>query len=423
MGETHPSSGVVAEIVTTGTEILLGDIVDTNAAWIAQQLRDVGVNLYYKTTVGDNEVRLRGVLEQGIGRSDVIIVTGGLGPTVDDITRQAVANATQRPLRRHDDAMAQLEARFLRFGSKMTENNRQQAFIPEGATLIPNPVGTAPGFIAEAGRCAIVALPGVPSEMKHLMNETVLPWLRARAGGAVIRRRILRTIGIGESTIDSQLDDLERQSNPTVGLAAHLGQADVRIAARADSDAAAERMLDEVEAEVRRRIGDYIYSTTPGETFEAVVCRRLLASGLRIALLETNTGGAIARRLAAATTGESPVVMALVAMDPGMPEAVGRILAQASKPAEEIVRRAAVALREVSGADINIAIIGTTGASEGIYGTHPGETWMAEADRRSTQAARLPVGGTDAFTTVRIGNYALRMIDDGVTELAGPAGR
>ncbi|MGL4647943.1 MAG: CinA family nicotinamide mononucleotide deamidase-related protein, partial [Caldilineaceae bacterium] len=417
MGETHPGSGLVAEIVTTGTEILLGDIVDTNAAWIAQQLREVGVNLYYKSTVGDNEERLRALLEMGIGRSDVIILTGGLGPTVDDITRLAVANATQRPLRLNRDAMEALEARFARFGSKMTENNRQQAYIPEGATMIANPVGTAPGFIAEAGRCAIVALPGVPSEMKHLMNETVLPWLRQRAGGAVIRRRILRTIGIGESTIDSLLDDLERQSNPTVGLAAHTGQADVRIAARAGSPDAAEAMLDATEAEVRRRIGDYIYSTTPGETFEAVVSRRLKQHGLTVALFESNTGGAIARRLAAADAEGAPVVAALVATDPKMPVPLGKILAQSAKPAEEVVRRAAAALRDVTGASINIAIIGTTGESEGIYGTQPGETWMAEADRRSTQAARLPVGGTDAFTTIRIGNYALRMIDDGITEL------
>ncbi len=418
MGETHPGSGIVAEIVTTGTELLLGDIIDTNAAWIAQQLREVGVNLYYKSTVGDNEERLRGLLELGIARSDVIILTGGLGPTVDDITRQAVANATKRPLRKHDEAMAQLEARFERFGSKMTENNRQQAYIPEGSTLIPNPVGTAPGFIAEAGRCAIVALPGVPSEMKHLMHETVLPWLRTRAGAAIIRRRILRTIGIGESTIDSLLDDLMRQSNPTVGLAAHTGQCDVRIAARADTPAVAERMLDAVEADIRHRIGDYIYSTTPGETFEAVVARRLRENNLSFALLETNTGGAIARRFAAADREGAPVITALVAMDPKMPAPIGAILAQSTRPAEDVVRRAAAALRSYSKADIAIAIIGTTGESEGIYGTHAGETWMAEADGRSTQAARLPMGGTDDFTTVRIGNYALRMIDDGISELA-----
>jgi nicotinamide-nucleotide amidase len=167
-----------AEIVTSGTEILLGDIVDTNAAWIAQQLREAGVNLFYKTTVGDNEPRLRGVIELGMARSDVIIVTGGLGPTVDDITRDAIANATGCPLELHEGALATLQARFARFGATMTDNNRQQALIPHGAILIENPVGTAPGFIVETERCAVIALPGVPREMKQLMADTVLPYLR-----------------------------------------------------------------------------------------------------------------------------------------------------------------------------------------------------------------------------------------------------
>ena len=200
---------IIAEIVTTGTEILLGDIVDTNAAWIAQQLREAGVNLYYKTTVGDNEPRVRGVIEQSMARCDAIIVTGGLGPTVDDITRQAIANATGRTLVLHEGALATLKQRFERFGAQLTENNIQQAYVPQDSILIENPIGTAPGFIVETERCAVIALPGVPREMKRLMADTVLPYLRRKAGeSGIIRRRILRTIGIGESTIDVILDDL-----------------------------------------------------------------------------------------------------------------------------------------------------------------------------------------------------------------------
>ncbi len=246
------TQGLTTEIVTTGTEILLGDIVDTNAAWIAQQLREAGVNLYYKTTVGDNEARVRGVIELGMTRSNAIIVTGGLGPTVDDITRQAIAAATGRELILHEGALATLQARFARFGVQMTANNRQQALIPAGALLIENPVGTAPGFIVETERCAVIAVPGVPREMKHLMTESVLPYLRARAGGTgVIRRRILRTFGIGESTIDHLLGELMHGANPTVGLAAHTGQCDIRIAARAATSAETEALLDVIEAEIR----------------------------------------------------------------------------------------------------------------------------------------------------------------------------
>ncbi len=416
-GEAQPQSGLIAEIVTTGTEILLGEIVDTNAAWIAQQLREAGVNLFYKTTVGDNLERIKGVIEAGVQRSDVIIVTGGLGPTVDDVTRHAIAEATKAPLQMNAAALAQLEERFKRFGSQMTENNKQQALIPQGATVIENPVGTAPGFIVDTGRCSVISLPGVPREMKQLMNDTVLPLLRKRAGGAIIRRRVLRTMGIGESTIDSLVDDLMRMSNPTVGLAAHMGQADVRIAARAESAQIAEAMLDTLEAEVRSRLGRYIYSTTPEERYETVVARRLHEHGFTVALLETNSDGQIAQRLSSALPGFDPVRRQLTAADADLPEALRAVLAQGARPAEEIVRRLADVLLRVSGADINVVILGTTGADEGVYGVHAGESWLAEADPEATHAARLPYGGTEEFTVVRIGNYALRMIDDAVTAL------
>ncbi len=416
-GEAQPQSGLIAEIVTTGTEILLGEIVDTNAAWIAQQLREAGENIYYKTTVGDNLARIRGVIEAGLQRSDVIIVTGGLGPTVDDVTRHAIAEATKRPLQMNPAALAQLEERFKRFGSKMTDNNKQQALIPEGATVIENPVGTAPGFIVDTGRCSVISLPGVPREMKQLMNDTVLPLLRARAGGAIIRRRVLRTMGIGESTIDSLVDDLMRMSNPTMGLAAHMGQADIRIAARAESAPVAEAMLDKLEADVRGRLGRYIYSTIPEERYETVVAQRLLAHGFTVGLLETNSAGQIGQRLASALAGFDPVHRLLLADDANLPEALAGILRRPAQPAEEIVRQSADALLRLSGADINVVILGTTGADEGIYATKAGETWLAEADKESTHAARLPYGGTEEFTIVRIGNYALRMIDDAITAL------
>lgn len=423
MGEATPPSGLIAEIVTTGTEILLGDIVDTNAAWIAQQLREVGVNLYYKTTVGDNEERLRGVLLQSMARCDVIVVTGGLGPTVDDITRQAIANATQRRLVLDAGALEQLKDRFVRFHTKMTENNTQQAHIPEGATLIENPVGTAPGFAVDTGRCTVIALPGVPREMKRMMTDSVLPWLRAKAGGAVIRRRILRTMGIGESTIDSLLDDLMRQPNPTVGLAAHMGQADVRIAARAESAAAAEKALDAIEAEIRTRIGAYIYSTTPDEKYETYLVRRLQEHGFSVGLLETNTRGLVAERLSSALPDYNPVRRSLVSSSPHVPEVLGSTLVLAPIPAEGAVRAAAQALARMSDATVNVAAIGSTGEGEGIYGATAGETWLALCGPEGTQAARLPYGGTEEFTVARIGNFVMRMIDDAVDGLLKEVGK
>lgn len=395
-----------AEIVTSGTEILLGDIVDTNAAWIAQQLREAGVNLYYKTTVGDNEPRLRGVIEMGMTRSDVIIVTGGLGPTVDDVTRDAIANATGCPLELHAGALATLQARFARFGAAMTENNRKQALIPRGAILIENPVGTAPGFIVETEHCAVIALPGVPREMKQLMTDSVLPYLRARLGShAVIRRRILRTFGIGESLIDARLGEMLRRSNPTVGLAAQTGQCDIRIAARAEDAATAEAMLDAIEAEVRRAVGEFIYSTTPGESYESVLVRRLQAAGVTLALLETNTRGALAARLAAAAPDANLLLKQVVIDIDALPTLLGVTLDAAEHQA--LAGHAAHWLRTISGATLGVALVGTSGADEGVFGLKAGATWLALDDGVQPTASCIPFGGQDDYTHVRIGNQTL----------------
>ncbi len=402
---------LTAEIVTSGTEILLGDIVDTNAAWIAQQLREVGVNLYYKTTVGDNEPRLRGVIELGMTRSQVIIITGGLGPTVDDITRQAIANATGCPLRLHEGALTTLKERFARFGATMTDNNRQQALIPEGAILIENPVGTAPGFIVEGQLATVIALPGVPREMKRLMTDTVLPYLRRRMGKeAVIRRRILRTFGIGESKIDDLLDALMHAANPTVGLAAKTGQVDIRIAARADDAPTAETMLDGVEMQVRALVGQYIYSTTPDEAYETVLARRLAELNMTVAVLETNTLGVIAARLVAALPEHNPLAGSVLAATATLPTALADLTAPDTLSAanrQQLAAEAAEWVRTRLPATLGIAVVGTAGADEGVFGKHNGESWLGMSDGSQTMTQLIPFGGQDEYTHVRISNQVL----------------
>jgi nicotinamide-nucleotide amidase len=346
-------------------------------------------------------------------RSDVIICSGGLGPTVDDVTRQAIANATGRLLFLHDDALATLKARFARFGVQMTENNVQQAYIPEGAILIPNPVGTAPGFIVETERCAIIALPGVPREMKHLMNETVLPYLRSRAGNVgVIRRRVLRTIGVGESMIDAMLGELMHGANPTIGLAAHTAQVDVRITARASTPDSVEAMLDDFEAEVRSRIGQYVYSTTPGEGYESVVVRGLLLASATVALLETSTRGALAQRMATAVPDFNPVVARWVADVDPLPAALAQKFEPSPAPiySETLAAECAELLRQQTQATYGIVLLGTSGENEGVYGQQSGETWIALAGPEQVLPMRCPFGGQDEYTIVRIGNQALGML-------------
>ncbi len=288
-----------AELVMIGSELLLGEIVDTNANRLSKMLRDIGLDLYYKTTVGDNEQRITEVLNLALDRSDVVITSGGLGPTVDDITRQAVANATGRPLVYSTKLERQIAARFRSFGREMADNNKRQAYIPDGAIPLRNPVGTAPCFLADdtQGRGFIVSLPGVPRELDYMMTHSVIPLLVERMGGAqLIKARILRTCAVGESDIDRAIGDLMTMRNPTVGLAAHPGQTDVRITAKAETEAEANEMIAPVEAELRERLGVAVYGVEK-ETVAEVVGRLLDEKGLKLAVLDTLTGGQVAREI------------------------------------------------------------------------------------------------------------------------------
>jgi competence/damage-inducible protein CinA-like protein len=287
-----------AEIITIGTEILLGEIIDTNAPYIARALRDAGVDLFHKTSVGDNPQRIAQAIKESLERCDIVITTGGLGPTVDDPTREAVALAVGVETEYRPELWDQIQARFRRYNRQPTENNRRQAFIPKGATAVENPVGTAPAFIVELGERAILSLPGVPREMEFLMMNAVIPYLRQRYHlRSVIISRLVHTASVGESQIDDLIGDLELLSNPTVGLAAHTGQVDIRITAKADSDSAAEGMIQQVEEQLRERLGDWIFGVDQ-ETLERVALRALAERSWKLVVLEAGLGGELVRRLA-----------------------------------------------------------------------------------------------------------------------------
>jgi competence/damage-inducible protein CinA-like protein len=370
-----------AEIISIGTELLLGEIVDTNAAWLAQQLAAAGVDVYFRTTVGDNAGRIAEVVNLALGRADVVITTGGLGPTVDDVTREGIAQATGHELVLDATLLEQIRARFGKWNTRMSENNVRQAYIPRGAIPVENPVGTAPAFIVERDGHFVFTLPGVPREMKYLTETRVLPWLRARTGGAqVILSKTLRTAAIGESLIDSRIADLETSSNPTVGLAAHPGQTDVRITAKAPTRAEAEQMIREMEAQVRVRLGDWIYGEGV-ETLEQVVARQLAARNWRVALAESNTRGMIAERLRA--TPEGTRILANVAL-----------LDDVYTIGEETARTLAEQTRGESGADIALAVVSTLEETHDMYGENTGQTAMAVATAVGTTTRLYTVGGT-----------------------------
>lgn len=403
-----------AEIVTTGTELLLGEIVDTNSTYIARRLLEIGLNLYYKTSVGDNEERAAQVLRQALARSDVVITTGGLGPTVDDVTRQAVALATGRQLVFVPELWEQICARFARWSRQPTENNRRQAYMPDGAIPIENPVGTAPCFIVESPDGIVISLPGVPREMEYLMVRNVIPYLREKLGlTEIIKAKTLRTAGIGESSIDHLIGDLMTASNPTVGLAAHAGQTDVRIAAKAQSEAEADRLIGEMESRVRERLGRHIYGEGK-ELLEEALVKRLRERGLTLAVLETNSRGSVAQRLANVSGSKEVFVGGLVALEE---ETLARSLGVARSSIErhsfispQVAQEAARRVAETHHTSLGLALLGSSGEGEDVYGRESGQTWAALVGLEEPVARRFTVGGSSRLSQIWVSTRALELV-------------
>jgi nicotinamide-nucleotide amidase len=288
----------VAEIIAIGTELLLGELQDTNTSYLARSLREVGIDLYRTTIIGDNPERIAQVIREGMDRADIILTTGGLGPTIDDPTRLAVALAVGVQTEFRPELWEQIQERFKRYGRIATDNNQRQAYIPQGSIPIENPVGTAPGFIVENGNSIIASMPGVPREMEYLLDNTILPYLKNKFTlQGTIKAFVLHTAGVGESQVDEWISDLEESRNPTVGLLAHPGQVDIRVTAKADSVAEADRMISEMVETIRERLGEHIYGSG-GEKLEEVFSRQLQQHGWKIGAVECGLDGLLISRLA-----------------------------------------------------------------------------------------------------------------------------
>ena len=341
---------ISAEIVSIGTEILLGEITDTNSVHIARTLRDIGISIYFMTSVGDNEDRITRVIRQALSHADVVITTGGLGPTVDDMTRQGVANATNRTLVFHQDLLDEIAARFAGFRSNMTDNNRRQAYLPEDALLIENPVGTAPCFLVEHEGKIIISLPGVPREMKFLLAERIVPLLKERYQLGVIKAFNLQTAGIGESALDDLIgDELLQSSNPSLGLAAHSGVIDIRITAKADDETAADSMISAFAERVRERAGSYIFGEE-GATIEGALVESLESMSGLLAISETGIGDAISQRVRSAPNADNILTYLESHASPAE-------LANDSLELKELAAEIAQQIATENGAMIGIAVI------------------------------------------------------------------
>jgi nicotinamide-nucleotide amidase len=370
-----------AEILSVGTEILLGEILDTNSQYIAARLPALGIDLYYKHTVGDNLGRLTEVLGRAWERADIVFTTGGLGPTEDDLTREAIAAVLGEDVAVDPDLEAWVRAFFARRNAPMPERNLKQAWLIPSARAIPNPRGTAPGWWVERDGKSIVAMPGPPAEMTRMWDAEVEPQLRRRPTGVVLIARTLKTSGIGEGSVDEMLSPLLKTTNPSIGVYARADGIHVRIAAKAHDKAEALEMIEPVEEEVRRILGPAVWGTDD-DTFESMVGRLLLDRGLTLAVMESCTGGLLAdvitnvpgssRYFRGGVVAYATDIKVAMGVDPSVIEEHGVISAETAAAMAEAAR-----LR--LGADVGIGITGVAGPDP-QEGAAVGQVHVAVAD-------------------------------------------
>ncbi len=288
---------MVVELISVGTELLLGNIVNTNAAYLAEQCANCGLSCFYQTVVGDNEERLQETVKQGLKRSDILILTGGLGPTDDDLTKEVVAKAMKKKLVEDSKARDMIQTYFENRGLEITENNWKQAMVPEGAQVLYNHNGTAPGLIVESGEKCAILLPGPPNEMKPMFEEYVADYLKSKNPEVIVSTTV-KLCGIGESKVADMIRDiLENQSNPTVAPYAKTGEVHLRVTAKAADTKAANKLIKPVVKQLKTRLAEYIYTTDENTTLEKAVVDLLVANNLTVSTVESCTGGMVAARL------------------------------------------------------------------------------------------------------------------------------
>ena len=380
-----------AEIVTVGTEMLLGDLVDTNTAWISQRLAELGVPIYRHTTVGDNPERIVEALREASSRSTLVITTGGLGPTSDDLTNACLSTLTGREMVEYPEAREHVDEMFKRFGRNPTENNYKQALFPRETELIPNPVGTAMGALVEWEGMLFATLPGVPVEMKSMFGETLEPLIRARSDGSIVSKT-LHFAGIGESALAEKVQDFLDANDPTVAPLAGQGRVRLRITTRANTEEEAQAKIAPVEKEVIARLDDYFFGEDD-ETLEGAVARLLKNKGATLALAESCTGGLLAKRLTDMPGSSAYFTEGLVTYSNeakerllGVPHA---LLLEHGAVSEPVARAMAEGAREVSGADYGLSVTGVAGPDGGTEEKPVGLVFVGISDAEDTFAQKV----------------------------------
>lgn len=387
---------MTAEILCVGTELLLGDIVNTNAAYIARELARIGIDLYHQTVVGDNPERLKRALNEAFDRADLVITTGGLGPTFDDVTKETVAAYFGKKMVRNQEAMDRIAGYYEKRGIELTDNTKKQADLPEGCIAFQNNHGTAPGLAIEGKGKIVIMLPGPPSEMIPMFDNSAVPYLLKYSGKTIVSSTV-HFFGIGESLLESRMHEyMLAHSNPSVAPYAKDGEVQVRVTASAHTEEEAEAMIQPVVAEICRDYGKYLYGVDIG-TMQNALVQELRKKGLTIAVAEGCSGGNVVKRITEVPGSDKVLEMGVVTNTARAREKLAGVKAEHMQQygvySEETAREMAEGIRRISGADIGIAITGRTGLESDTVGDELGLVYVAVDSEAYHHVTKVDLAG------------------------------
>jgi len=401
-----------AEIIAVGTELLLGQIPNTNAQIISNALQEIGIDVYFHTCVGDNQERLLDILETGFKRSDIIILTGGLGPTKDDLTKETVADYLKLPLIMDKNSLKNINSYFAERGKPITENNYKQALVPEGAIAIENKVGTAPGILLNKNGKIVVLLPGPPREMEPMLKDAIIPYLSEMCSSTIFSK-VLKFYGIGESALEEKLEDLiSQQANPTIAPLAKMGEVTIRLTAKAENRLAAEKIIKPVEDEITKRVGNFLYGYDD-DSVEKIVARLLSQFNKTIAVAESCTGGLMAHKLTNIPGISQFFERGIVSYSNRSKEELLKVNLDTIKKygavSEETAKEMAQGIRISSGTDIGVSITGIAGPGGGTSEKPVGLVYIGYSDSNICYAEKHIFNGERTDIKERSVNSAFHL--------------
>ncbi|MBE5792652.1 MAG: competence/damage-inducible protein A [Clostridiales bacterium] len=404
---------MICEILSIGTELLMGQVANTDAQYISRRLSALGISVYHHTVVGDNVLRVKDALSTALSRSDIVITTGGLGPTEDDLTKETVAEYLSLSLVMHEESLLRIKKRIEGYGSVMTENNIKQAYIPETAIVMPNDCGTAPGCIIEKESKTVAILPGPPREMQDMFEKQLFPYLEKKSGETLVSR-YLHIFGVGESLIETKLKDLFHLGTPTLALYCSTSETTARLSVMVKNEKDADAILDPVENEIRKRMGNALYAEGINETMPTTVLRMLKERNKRVSFAESCTGGMLASSLVDISGASDVFDMSFVTysneaksrilgVDPGLLRAFGAV-------SPECARAMAIGAREKSQADYALSITGIAGPDGGTAEKPVGLVYIGIADKEGGYAHKFLFKGSRDQVRLSSVKHALNLL-------------